>query len=219
MPRTLQDAGDSTSQKSRFAAILDGNSLMIIGLAGRAGAGKNTVGDIIERRYGFRQTSFAHALKAEVASITLDKNPAPADIKARAIHEPAIAEIASLLPFAVGMDPYGKPTHPTMRRLLQLWGTEYRRDVHEDYWVRRCDLTGDVVVTDVRFQNEADVCDIVLYVYRTDAESKEPTHASECTLTLDSVDAIVLNDSNLADLEQSVDQALQSLDFVTASAA
>lgn len=52
--------------------------------------------------------------------------------------------------------PYGK--HP---KLLQYWGTEYRRNQDKNYWINRLfdqikkDNIGIALVTDVRFKNEA----------------------------------------------------------------
>jgi len=61
---------------------------------------------------------------------------------------------------------YEKPTGRTVRRLLQWWGTDFRRAENPEHWV---DLTAPLIrlawrqgfslvcVTDVRFHNEADM--------------------------------------------------------------
>ena len=35
------------------------------------------------------------------------------------------------------LDPWSKPTTQEMRNLLQLWGTEFRREQNPDYWVEK----------------------------------------------------------------------------------
>jgi len=59
---------------------------------------------------------------------------------------------------------YNKPYSPTVRALMQWWGTDLRRKVDPDYWVDRLrvqieesarDIDGVVCITDVRYDNEA----------------------------------------------------------------
>ena len=124
---------------------------MIIGLHGRAQAGKDTVyeralaiwGDWIVERRSFADKlyeSAAAALGVEVADLQRLKTK----------------------PFAfVGVeDPEPFYKAHTVREYLQRYGTEAHRDVFgEDFWVQQLDLTGHsnrlVFVTDVRFDNEA----------------------------------------------------------------
>ncbi|MDA8151502.1 MAG: hypothetical protein M0003_02105, partial [Acidithiobacillus sp.] len=62
-----------------------------------------------------------------------------------------------------GNRPIGHSTIPySPRQILQWWGTDYRRAQRETYWIdkvrdRLLSDPGHWVVTDVRFQNEADL--------------------------------------------------------------
>lgn len=96
---------------------------------------------------------------------------------------------------------WNKPYPREIRSLLQWWGTELRRSQDEDYWVNKAAETIDgvwrefpngalVVVTDVRFDNEAemvrDLGGIVLEVIAPEETRRKrlgghlpPAHASE----------------------------------------
>jgi hypothetical protein len=119
-------------------------TMKLLGLAGHAGAGKDYTyaalranlepGVIVER------VAFADGLKFDIEEAL---EVGPFDL-------PALRD---------------KPYSPEIRSLLQWWGTELRRDQYgDDYWIRKgmemvreADQWADlVVITDVRFQNEAD---------------------------------------------------------------
>jgi hypothetical protein len=121
---------------------------MLIGVVGFIGSGKGTVGDILTE-HGFHKDSFAKPLKDAVAMIfgwSRELLEGDTD-RSRTWREE--------------IDPYWseKFNRPfTPREALQLMGTEAGRDVfHNDIWVISLlnRVKGkDVVVTDVRFQNE-----------------------------------------------------------------
>jgi hypothetical protein len=110
-----------------------------IGLTGYAGSGKSYVAQkIIDHGSHFRQR-FAYALRDEIE-------------QSLGVEVPRLWE---------------KPTTPEIRRLLQWWGTDWRRQEDEDYWVKKTLAEADemltnphidrasVVFDDVRFPNEA----------------------------------------------------------------
>ncbi len=91
-----------------------------------------------------------------------------------------------------------KPYSGTIRRLLQWWGTDLRRDQDPEYWIRkaevrvaefRSDLDVYPVFTDIRFENEGWMVrrhgGILVRVMASDAVRKQrlgelpPDHASE----------------------------------------
>lgn len=119
---------------------------MLIGLCGPAGAGKNTVAEMLVDDAGrpYRQVAFADTLYDCVSLVT---GMTVEQLKNREIKEQP-------LPW-LGKSP---------RQLLQTLGTEWGRLlVHEELWVRvtmeklRGDLEAGrgVAITDVRFDNEA----------------------------------------------------------------
>ena len=115
---------------------------MIIGLAGYARSGKNTVADLLGHKY--KQVAFADPMRAALYKM----NPI----------------IDAHIDVVDAVEEYGwdkaKDLFPEIRRLLQVLGTEVGRHmIHENVWVgialRGMLPTDDVVITDVRFINEA----------------------------------------------------------------
>jgi len=109
---------------------------MLIGLCGAAGCGKNSVADFLTGT----QIAFADPLYQCVSTIT---GLSVSQLQDRAIKE-------TVLPW-LGKSP---------RQLLQSLGTEWGREhVHCDIWIRiameRARQADDAVITDVRFDNEA----------------------------------------------------------------
>lgn len=152
----------------------------IIGLTGYAGVGKDTVADLLVAHFGFRKLAFADALRAEVAQgfqvdliylthpstknqpmAALAMRRAPLDFLAAVTHGmPNLPRNADGRVANEWLDEQRSP-----RQIMQWWGTEYRRQQHPRYWTRvmlerltHLSRNGDsrFVVTDVRFENEAD---------------------------------------------------------------
>lgn len=127
----------------------------IIGFCGAAGAGKDEAASVLISEYGFTKRSFADALRREV-SLALNDEAYRWGIWDKL---PEACQDALLDCLVLGdTDPWLKPTRTDMRRLLQIWGTEFRRAQDPDYWVKRdsetLTTTGRFVYTDVRFPNE-----------------------------------------------------------------
>lgn len=149
----------------------------IIGLAGPAGSGKDTVADLLRTHARFNKHAFADLLRAEVCDafgiepLLLTHRPT----KEEPHNALALTKckdhgfIGALLYCSALEHEYG--THSEIlaaprspRQIMQWWGTEYRRQHDQGYW------TGAVVasvnyacknflmhhvITDVRFENEA----------------------------------------------------------------
>ena len=150
----------------------------LIGLAGNAGAGKDYTYDRL-RRYLKDRAVIRVALADEVRF----------EVQETLLEGLDIGRLPAV---------WDKPYPTEVRALLQWWGTELRRAQDEDYWVNKAAETIDgifregpalVVVTDVRFENEADmVHDLGGHVFEVTApkEVREkrigtlpPAHASE----------------------------------------
>jgi hypothetical protein len=119
---------------------------MLIGLCGPAGAGKNTVAELLRDsdKCSFHQMAFADPLYECISVIT---GISVAGLQQRDVKE-------SVFPW-VGKSP---------RQMLQSLGTEWGREsVHPEIWIKiaMCRATPhlavgrSVVITDVRFDNEA----------------------------------------------------------------
>lgn len=147
---------------------------VLVGFTGFAGAGKDYVADILIERIE------RHARVVKVPW-------------AKGVRDEILAELGIQLP-RMAPDLYAKPTSPAVRRLLQWWGTEFRRAEDPEYWVKwgltAAHLTEANVVmfTDTRFQNEVDAITadggIIVNVTaseetRVDRIGITPMHASE----------------------------------------
>ena len=123
--------------------------MIVMGLTGKAGAGKSAVADYLVEQYGFTKLSFAGPLKKMLR--TLDPILEGSD-RGFITH---LSDLAHL-PEAVI-----KTEFPEYRRLLQVLGTDCIRALDEDFWVRAAmkqltDVDGRYVFDDVRFPNEAE---------------------------------------------------------------
>ncbi len=120
---------------------------LLFGLTGPPAAGKDTAARYLIEEYGFKRLAFADEIRR--AALLLD---------------PFIGESERLSQVVAdhGWD-HCKSTRLEVRRLLQVLGTELGRDLHgPDIWVAKVfdaihqfDADQHVVLTDVRFQNEA----------------------------------------------------------------
>lgn len=128
--------------------------MKIISLVGFKNAGKDTVGGVLARQYGFRHFSFASSLKDSVAAIfSWDRNMLEgATPEGREWRETVDTWWAERL---------GMP-NLTPRWVLQYIGTDVmRRHFHDEIWIssveRKLTLLGkdaSIVITDGRFPNE-----------------------------------------------------------------
>ena len=180
-------------------------SKKLIGLAGKAGAGKDTVADYLWEKEGAIKIAFADALRAAGTSIfDLD----PRNFLDRDLKE---AEVEYW-----GMTP---------RRMLQLLGTEATKPVFgDDIWLKRWFLsysavrdTDHVVVPDVRFDVEAEAIrhlgGTIVHIVRPGAGLSGATgeHASEAGIELQDGDLYLLNDGTTYDLGNKVDELWETI--------
>lgn len=173
----------------------------VVGLTGLAGSGKSTVAALLRMR-GFHELGFADALRAEVDEAVVDNQPPPMPVGVRFCW--------NKLKFG---EVYQKPTSYAARKVLQWWGTEYRRSLDENYWVKRLEplasitlISTPVVISDVRFPNEA-ACiwrlgGQVWKIQRSEISVTVPKHSSETTLI--PIDKMLLNDGLIGDLADNI---------------
>lgn len=175
---------------------------MIIGLAGKAGAGKDTVADLLVKHHDFQKIAFSDPMKRfckEVFGWSDEQLWGPSELR-------NLPDNSRRMTNGQGLTP---------RRALQLLGTEFGRACYEDVWVdyairRARDIGGPVVITDVRFQNELDalhkVGGKVWYISREGAGlmGDAALHASENGLVQADCDRVILNEGSLSDLEDTI---------------
>ena len=184
----------------------------LIGITGKAGSGKDTVGDAIQADFGVQvnRHSFAEPLKemlAELLQVPFEMLDGKTE-KSREWREKPLRKL--------GKSP---------RELLLTLGTEWGRDmVHEDLWVimagQRFDrLETGAYFTDVRFPNEAEWIKarggVVIELRKLDAADFSTAavgHASEAGVPHYCVDAVVsARHGDLLDLQAKALQAVRDL--------
>lgn len=141
---------------------------MILGITGPAGAGKDTLADILVEHYGFKKSAFAKKMYQEIS----DAFSLPIEFlqnrKTKEIEQECFAlkhclnqdYVQRVLDLGLVKD-INEPR--SFRRTAQIWGTEYRRSQSDHYWLNALDdeISSHPdqkrwVVTDTRFDNEGD---------------------------------------------------------------
>jgi len=178
---------------------------MLIGLCGPAGAGKNTVAELLidSDRCTFHQMAFADPLYECVSVIT---GISVAELQNRDVKE-------AVIPW-LGKSP---------RQMLQSLGTEWGRDtIHPEIWIRiamkraipHLFVGRSVVVTDVRFDNEAkaitdaggEVWRVVRPGWRC-LEESTAAHQSEAGVSEHLIARTIDNSGSLDDLRHELNAA------------
>ena len=159
----------------------------LIGISGKAQSGKDTVGRYLCEEYHCMHYYFAKPLK-EGAKIMFNLSDEQIENKEQTI-EPW------------GMSP---------RKIYQLLGTEVGRGIDVNIWVKNAEMFVKsvagftVVITDVRFSNEAfwihNRGGVVINIVRDQDDIKENKHSSEGGLLLDSIDLTIYNNGTIEDM-------------------
>lgn len=177
---------------------------MLIGLSGYARSGKDAAATFLVAR-GFKRIALADTLR----DILYTTDPFVPSHDIRNIHTPVYVTRLSALVDEVGWDK--AKSNPEVRRLLQVLGTEAGRNIlGEDVWVNHALGSydnSDVVVTDVRFRNEAEfIRSKGGLVVRIERPGVGPVndHSSDNGLLGYHFDTTIVNDGRLNDLRESI---------------
>ena len=116
--------------------------MLILGLTGNAGVGKDTVADYLVKAYGFVKFAFSDALYAEVqAAFGLPDQSLLRDRATKEVPQDKLAlencldtDFLDMLVRLTG-GPAGGEEPISPRQVLQWWGTEYRRAQNPNYWL------------------------------------------------------------------------------------
>jgi len=178
----------------------------LISLSGKMGSGKDTVGALLSM-VGYNCVSWASALKMEAFN-SLAQSVAPQGMT---------PEVRQAWCAMEPEDVYRKPTSADARKVLQWWGTEYRRSKDPLYWIKALDkrLQPDTlyVITDTRFANEDDYVHArggqSWMITRPDA-SQAPGIVGHASEQLDGIhpNTFVDNSGTVVDLAKKVKQIL-----------
>jgi hypothetical protein len=164
-----------------------------IGLIGYSQSGKDTIASILVEKYGYTRIAFADKIR----EFLYDLNPMVACSPTGYLQD---------LVNLVGWD--DAKQEPQVRKLLQNLGNSARKIIDENVWVTlalsNIDVNQRVVITDVRFENEAIMIKLLKgQLWRVKRIGVGPVndHVSESELEGYKVNQIFVNNGTLKDLE------------------
>jgi hypothetical protein len=173
----------------------------LIGIAGPARAGKDTIGNFLKSAYGYELLGFADPLRRfarDICCLTPEEYEAQKDKV---------------------IDWIGK----SPRQMMQTLGTEWGRNmVNENLWILKAmtDAGADAIdgiytaITDVRFENEAEAIrgrgGYIIHVARPDALQVN-AHVSEAGVQKHPRDFTIINDGSLTDLYAKVNEVMENV--------
>ena len=170
---------------------------MIIGLSGYARSGKDEVAKILVQEYGYERVAFADAIR----HLLYEMNPI-------VINDDVVSNLKDLVD-ELGWDDTKKD--PEVRLLLQDLGVGARKIIGEDVWVttalRYVASGSKIVVTDVRFPNEAKAIrelDGQMWRITRSGVSAVNNHISENAMDEYKFDQILKNEGTLDELHELV---------------
>jgi len=213
----------------------------IIGLTGFAGSGKDTVADMLVTHLGFRKLAFADALRAEVSEgfqvdpIYLSRPETKHHAITALAMKRAPQDFLAAVAMTIGKDGRDQLGHlspawltapRSPRQILQWWGTEYRRKRDARHWTRivldrvatmHRNGVARFVVTDVRFENEADTVHgaggLLWQITRPGCNgAQEGNHVSATDGSVFKPAAVLANTHDLRHLQQLVLSEFTALD-------
>lgn len=198
---------------------------MLVGVAGRARTGKDTVVKYLVEKYGFNRIALAdpvkqgsYALDPWIAITDVEWNNLGLESVLRNLAFYSEEEQVYFVKLQVLVDVLGAEKAKEIygvRQFYQRYGTEGGRDIHGDFcWlnIAKTKFTGQDAISDVRFSNEAQFVHenggIVLNLVR---ENKEEVaqHASENDLCSEYYDVLIENNGTFEELFAKVDEAIR----------
>jgi hypothetical protein len=181
---------------------------MLIGLTGYAQSGKDTVAEVLVRRFGFVRIAFADPIR----DFCYEVNP----IVGYVAGEP------TYLKNVVDRDGWeAAKKSDNVRSTLQNVGVSARNHFGDDFWIRealkKVKDEARIVVTDVRFVNEADWIkqfeDSHIWRIKRPNVTAVNGHVSESQMDGYRVDQIFLNGGSIEDLEQLIITRMRGYDL------
>lgn len=194
----------------------------LIGLAGFAQSGKDTVASFLTNNHGWTRVAFADALRAVLYALNPIVDHETLDVfefgREAPVETLVIEDRVQPLVNDDGWDDV-KVRYQEVRDLLQRLGTEAGRDqINQQLWVRLGEekierAGGPVIVTDCRFQNEVQMIrrrkGKLIWVARPGVGAVNK-HASEHSVTSQDCDFTLINDGTFAELHKDIKQLIKA---------
>jgi dephospho-CoA kinase len=171
-------------------------NFVLVGIAGKAGSGKDTVANHLKAHYGFGGLAFADPIRAGMKAIV--------GLKDENFQHPTKEVV---------LPEFGK----SPRQMMQTLGTDWARElVHQDFWlilagkkIEELKAQGvNVALTDVRFENEAAFVrnsgGVIWHVKRPGIGAVN-AHKSEAGVEFVDGDVIIDNSGSLQALYDNID--------------
>ena len=174
---------------------------MRIGIIGKKQAGKDTFGRLLIDHYDYTKISFADALKKICMKFFI--------LTWEEVNDAILKET-----------PNKKLNNYTPRQLMQELGTDWFRKYDDNIWIRLAEkemenTDGHIVITDCRFLNEADLCDITIRINRPAQQNNSfSNHKSENALNDYKSTFIVTNiENDFVYLRQQADDIMNQINL------
>lgn len=181
---------------------------MIYGICGFRGSGKDTVANIFTE-YGYDKKSLASSVKDVCSSMFLwDRSMLEGDTVESRTKRMEVDEYWTKCLAGKGIFKDDKVITPVIA--LQRVGTDLiRKMVDDKFWIHRLQLeilksnNKNIVISDIRFPNESNICDRVINVKRFDYTNEElnKMHISETEHLKIKPYMVIENDGSIDDLE------------------
>lgn len=185
---------------------------MIFGLTGVAQVGKDTAAKALIES-GYRRVGFADALREMLYALNplIPTSGVDVDERGEIIPASAVTRLREVVD-VFGWE--GAKQSKEVRELLQRLGTEAGREIlGENIWIDTAlgefdyFKTNKIVVSDVRFDNEAEAirrrCGVVVKIERP-GFAPINNHASDAGISAELIDHIVTNDGSIDDLHKQI---------------
>lgn len=191
---------------------------MIVGLSGYARSGKDEAAKALVNNHGFQRRAFADKLREVLLAINPIVDIQSVKVRAFAPDERVEVRVSNVIE-TYGWDGYKESVYGNeVRSLLQRLGTEAGRKLISDtIWIDATlggpnDTEHDIVVTDVRFPNEAsEIINRGGMLIRLHRPGVEPANAHPSETALDDFqwfDADIINDGSINQLHDRIRSAV-----------
>lgn len=186
---------------------------MIVGLAGQARSGKDTVAKYLVEKYDFKQYALADKIREALyvlnPTILIDNNIIEWWKLTGKI--PNLYEYLANVVDNVGWEKAKE--QKSVRELLQRFGTEVGREMFgENFWVDcimeqiHTENPDNAVISDIRFQNETDICTVVLKIERGMSSSVDVHKSEKLDISKEYFHSIIKNNGTIEELHTKVDK-------------